>query len=125
MYNNIFNKYPFELDHFQKFGINAIEKDHNVIVTAHTGSGKTLPATYAIQKFCKRGKKVIYTSPIKSLSNQKFNEFSKKFPEISFGILTGDIKFNPEADCLIMTTEILRNNLFQQKTIEQQIYKNN
>ena len=113
----IFKNYPFELSPFQKHAIRAIEQGKHILITAHTGSGKTLPATYAIQKFCKRGKKVIYTSPIKSLSNQKFNEFSKKFPEISFGILTGDIKFNPEADCLIMTTEILRNNLFQQKTI--------
>lgn len=120
----IFKNYPFELSPFQKHAIRAIEQGKHILITAHTGSGKTLPATYAIQKFCKRGKKVIYTSPIKSLSNQKFNEFSKKFPEISFGILTGDIKFNPEADCLIMTTEILRNNLFQQKTIEQQKKEN-
>ena len=56
---------------------------------------------------------MIYTSPIKALSNQKFYEFTKKYPAISFGILTGDIKFNPEADVLIMTTEILRNTLLQ------------
>ena len=118
-YDEIFKKYPFELSPFQKHAICAIEREKHILITAHTGSGKTIPALHAIQKFCKLGKKVIYTSPIKSLSNQKFNEFSKKFPEISFGILTGDIKFNPDADCLIMTTEILRNNLFQQKTIEQ------
>lgn len=117
-YEEQFKKYPFELSPFQKYAIKAIEEEKHILITAHTGSGKTLPAEYAIQKFCESGKKVIYTSPIKSLSNQKFNEFSKKFPKISFGILTGDIKFNPEADCLIMTTEILRNNLFQQKTKE-------
>lgn len=117
-YKTIFEKYPFELDNFQKYAIQAIEESNHILITAHTGSGKTLPAEYAIQKFCSDGKKVIYTSPIKSLSNQKFHEFSAKFPEISFGILTGDIKFNPEADCLIMTTEILRNTLFQQEMIE-------
>lgn len=105
--------YSFELDHFQKYAIETINEDKHVLVTAHTGSGKTLPAEYAIQKYCRNGKKVIYTAPIKSLSNQKFNEFTEKYPDISFGILTGDIKFNPEADCLIMTTEILRNTLFQ------------
>ena len=118
-YDEHFKKYPFELSSFQKYAIHSIEENKHILITAHTGSGKTLPAEHAIQKFCKMGKKVIYTSPIKSLSNQKFNEFTKKFPETSFGILTGDIKFNPEADCLIMTTEILRNNLFQQKTKEQ------
>ena len=104
--------YDFELDHFQKYAIQTINEDKHVLVTAHTGS-ETLPAEYAIQKYCRNGKKVIYTAPIKSLSNQKFNEFTEKYPDISFGILTGDIKFNPEADCLIMTTEILRNTLFQ------------
>jgi len=109
--------YNFELDHFQKYAIQTLEEEKHVLITAHTGSGKTLPAEYAIQKFCRNGKKVIYTAPIKSLSNQKFNEFTCKYPDISFGILTGDIKFNPEADCLIMTTEILRNTLFQ-KSVE-------
>lgn len=110
-----FQKYPFELDHFQKYAIVGIETEKHILVTAHTGSGKTLPAEYAINKYCKEGKKVIYTGPIKSLSNQKYHEFTKKFPNISFGIMTGDIKFNPEADCLIMTTEILRNALYNRK----------
>ena len=112
-YNDVFNKYPFELDHFQKYTIEAVEKGISVLNTAHTGSGKTLGAEHIIKTICPTGKKVIYTSPIKSLSNQKFHEFSKKFPDISFGVLTGDIKFNPNADCLIMTTEILRNFIFQ------------
>ena len=111
-----FEVYPFELDHFQKYSIEAIYNGHNSLVTAHTGSGKTLPAEYAINHFCSNGKKVIYTSPIKSLSNQKYHEFSKQFPHISFGIYTGDIKFNPDADCIIMTTEILRNILYNLKS---------
>ena len=108
--------YPFELSFFQKAAVTAIQKGDSVLVTAHTGSGKTLPAEYGIEYWVSKGKKVVYTSPIKALSNQKFHEFTDKYPEISFGLLTGDIKYNPEAEVLIMTTEILRNTLFQ-KTI--------
>jgi superfamily II RNA helicase len=112
IYAPYFDKHPFPLSAFQKFAIEAIVEGHHILVTAHTGSGKTLPAEFAIEHFVSKGKKVIYTSPIKALSNQKFYEFSKKFPNISFGILTGDIKSNPEADVLIMTTEILMNTLY-------------
>jgi len=90
-----------------------ISKDENVFVTAHTGCGKTVVALYAIAHTLRQGKKVIYTSPTKSLSNQKYDEFSKHFPNV--GILTGDIKMNPDADCIIMTTEILLNILFKPK----------
>ena len=112
-YKDSFEKYPYELSIFQKYAIEAIIEGHHVLVTAHTGTGKTLPAEFAIEHFVSKGKKVIYTGPIKSLMNQKFNDFTKKFPHISFGILTGDIKFNPEADVLIMTAEILLNKLYQ------------
>ena len=115
-----FDTFPFPLSDFQKYAIQSIVEGNHILVTAHTGSGKTLPAEFAIEHFVAQGKKVIYTSPIKALSNQKFDEFTKKFPHISFGILTGDIKFNPEADVLIMTTEILRNTLLQ-KTIDDQV----
>jgi superfamily II RNA helicase len=111
-YSQYFDKYPFSLSSFQKFAIEAIVEENHILVTAHTGSGKTLPAEFAIEYFVSRGKKVIYTSPIKALSNQKLYEFTRKFPHISFGILTGDIKTNPEADVLIMTTEILMNTLY-------------
>jgi superfamily II RNA helicase len=106
--------FPFELDEFQKKAIEGLYESKNVLVTAHTGSGKTIPAEFAIAYFKSLGKKVIYTSPIKSLSNQKYYDFKYKFQEfdISVGIYTGDIKFNPNADCLIMTTEILRNLLY-------------
>lgn len=110
-YNDYFNRFPFKLSDFQKYAIEAIITNNHILITAHTGSGKTLPAEFAIEHLKSKGKKIIYTSPIKALSNQKFHELSKKFPTISFGILTGDIKFNPEADVLIMTTEILRNTL--------------
>ena len=111
-YDSYFEKYPYELSSFQKHAIEGIIEKNHVLVTAHTGSGKTLPAEFAIEHLVSQGKKVIYTSPIKALSNQKFYEFCNKYPEISFGLFTGDIKTNPEADVLIMTTEILMNRLF-------------
>ena len=105
-------EYPFELSDFQKHAIRGILDGNHVLITAHTGSGKTLPAEFAIQHFTNLGKRVIYTSPIKALSNQKYYEFTRKYPDITFGLMTGDIKTNPEAQVLIMTTEILMNALF-------------
>jgi superfamily II RNA helicase len=115
-YQSYFESYSFPLSDFQKYAIEAIIKEQHVLITAHTGSGKTLPAEFAINHFKKQGKKVIYTSPIKALSNQKYYEFTQKYPHISFGLFTGDIKTNPEADVLIMTTEILMNYLFTATT---------
>tara|TARA_B100000886_G_scaffold155391_2_gene105823 strand:- start:2069 stop:4549 length:2481 start_codon:yes stop_codon:yes gene_type:complete len=120
-YDKYHNQYSFELSPFQKHAIEAIVNGQHVLVTAHTGSGKTLPAEFAIEHFYQKGKKVIYTSPIKALSNQKYYEFTQKFPHINFGILTGDMKFNPEAQVLIMTTEILQNYLY--KRLDNEKYK--
>lgn len=117
-YNSYFQKYKFPLSDFQKYAIEAIVKGQHALVTAHTGSGKTLPAEFAIEYFVENGKKLIYTSPIKALSNQKYSEFRRKYPHISFGLMTGDIKMNPDADVLIMTTEILMNSLFKQQNEE-------
>ena len=111
-YTTYFELFPYELSSFQKYAIQGIVEGNHVLVTAHTGSGKTLPAEFAIRHFISKGKKVIYTSPIKALSNQKFYEFTNKYPDISFGLMTGDIKTNPNADVLIMTTEILMNYLY-------------
>ena len=85
--------------------------DKHIRIVAGAGSGKTTLALYAIARCVKLGKKVIYTSPIKTLSNQKFKEFSNIFPDV--GIITGDIKINPSAQCLIMTAEILKNSLLR------------
>ena len=117
-YHPLFKCYPFELSDFQKYAIHAIQENKHVLITAHTASGKTLPAEHAINHFIKKGKRVIYTTPLKALTNQKTNDFRKKYQDITFGTITGDIKSNPEADCLLMTTEILRNTLFQQQMIE-------
>ena len=114
-YQEYFDSFPYPLSDFQKWAIYAISNGHHSLVTAHTGSGKTLPAEFAIQFFKEQGKKVIYTGPIKALCNQKLYDLKLKFPHISFGILTGDVKDNPEADVLIMTTEILRNTLFNKQ----------
>jgi len=99
------------LSEFQVKAIDAIHEGYHVLITAHTGSGKTLPAEKAIEYFCEKGKTVIYTAPIKALSNQKYHEFTRKFPHLQVGIFTGDNKHNPSADVLIMTTEILQNKL--------------
>ena len=107
--------YDFPLDPFQQHAIAAISRNENVLVTAKTGSGKTLVGEYQIHHSLARGRRVFYTTPIKSLSNQKFYDLKKMFPD-RVGIMTGDIKFKPDADVVIMTTEILRNLLFKRGT---------
>ena len=113
-----FGSWKFELSDFQKYAIEGITLGNNIIITAHTGSGKTLPAEFLMRYIKDLNKKLIYTAPIKALSNEKYWDFQKKFPEISFGLITGDAKFNPEADVLIMTTECLANTLYQMTMIE-------
>ena len=115
-YQTYFEKYEYPLHIFQKHAIEAILEGNHVLVTAPTGSGKTLPGDFSIDYFHAKGKKVIYTTPIKALSNQKFYDFTNKYTNISIGLITGDIKTNPDADVLIMTTEILLNKLFQIKS---------
>ncbi len=112
-------KYP--PDHFQLWAFKAIHEKDNVLVTAHTGAGKTAPALYAIQMWLSQNKEnqVIYTSPIKTLSNQKFKEFGESFDNV--GILTGDVKINPSGNLLIMTAEILRNSLLRKSN--EQVYE--
>jgi superfamily II RNA helicase len=106
--------YKFPLDPFQQHALKAICNEENVLVTAKTGSGKTLVGEVQIAYSLRKGMRVFYTTPIKSLSNQKFNDLKAQFGEQKVGIMTGDIKFSPDADVVIMTTEILRNLLFKQ-----------
>ncbi|KAI9681817.1 MAG: hypothetical protein M1829_000562 [Trizodia sp. TS-e1964] len=103
--------WPFELDTFQKEAVYHLENGDSVFVAAHTSAGKTVVAEYAIALASKHMTKAIYTSPIKALSNQKFRDFKREFDDV--GILTGDVQINPEASCLIMTTEILRSMLYR------------
>ena len=105
--------FNFKCDPFQLHAFNAIENNHHILVTAPTASGKTVCAEYAIAYHINKKHRIIYTSPIKSLSNEKYKEFKENKPDISVGLLTGDNKINPDADLLIVTAEILRNALYQ------------
>ncbi|TFY73286.1 hypothetical protein EWM64_g10726, partial [Hericium alpestre] len=107
------HQYPFELDTFQKEAVYHLEMGDSVFVAAHTSAGKTVVAEYAIALAEKHMTRAIYTSPIKALSNQKFRDFKTTFSANSVGILTGDVQINPEANCLVMTTEILRSMLYK------------
>jgi superfamily II RNA helicase len=97
------------LDQFQIDAIKAIEDNHSVMVSAPTGSGKTLIADYIINRDLKEGKRVVYTAPIKALSNQKYQDFVSDYGSANVGLLTGDIVINPTAPILIMTAEVYRN----------------
>jgi len=104
-------EFPFELDAFQKEAILHLERGEHVFVSAHTSAGKTVVAEYAFALAMRNRSKAIYTSPIKTISNQKFRDFHEEGFEV--GILTGDVSIHPEASCLIMTTEILRSMLYR------------
>lgn len=112
-------EYDFKLDSFQERSILCIENEQSVLVSAHTSAGKTVVAEYAIAKSLKNGQRVIYTTPIKALSNQKYREFEDKFGDV--GLITGDVTNNPSASCLIMTTEILRQMLFRGNEIMREV----
>lgn len=99
----------FKLDDFQEEAIKFLTDNYSLVVSAPTGSGKTLIAQYLIEMELHKGNNIIYTAPIKAINNQKFRDFSKFFTEENVGILTGDVTINPQAKCLVMTTEILRN----------------
>jgi superfamily II RNA helicase len=115
-YEKYHEMYEYPLHDFQKWAVKGIVDGNHVLVCAPTGSGKTLPGEFALNYFHTKGKRTIYTSPIKALSNEKFYNFTRKYPHLSVGLITGDIKTNPEADVLIMTTEILLNKLYQIKS---------
>lgn len=94
--------YKFKLDNFQQEAVNYIDNHESVLVAAHTSAGKTAVAEYAIAKSLRDKQRVIYTSPIKALSNQKFRDLQEEFQDV--GLMTGDMTINPNATCLIMTT---------------------
>ena len=101
-----------EYDPFQKKAIQLIEEGHSLLVCAPTGTGKTVIAEYVIEQALLRSEEVIYTAPVKALSNQKYRDFRDKWVD-KIGIVTGDVSINPRAPILIMTTEIYRNSLFE------------
>lgn len=112
-------EYTFVLDPFQKEAIICIENNQSVLVSAHTSAGKTVVAEYAIARSLSMNQRVIYTTPIKALSNQKYREFHEEFKDV--GLVTGDVTINPSASCLIMTTEILRNMLYRGSEIMREV----
>ncbi|KAJ3696285.1 hypothetical protein LUZ60_001662 [Juncus effusus] len=103
--------YPFELDPFQRISVACLERNESVLVSAHTSAGKTAVAEYAIAMSFRDKQRVIYTSPLKALSNQKYRELSQEFSDV--GLMTGDVTLQPNASCLVMTTEILRGMLYR------------
>ncbi|XP_012168502.1 exosome RNA helicase MTR4 [Bombus affinis] len=112
-------EYKFVLDPFQKEAILCIENNQSVLVSAHTSAGKTVVAEYAIACSLRDKQRVIYTTPIKALSNQKYREFFEEFEDA--GLVTGDVTINPTASVLIMTTEILRNMLYRGSEVMREV----
>uniref|UniRef100_A0A1B6CRT5 Helicase ATP-binding domain-containing protein n=2 Tax=Clastoptera arizonana TaxID=38151 RepID=A0A1B6CRT5_9HEMI len=112
-------EYQFILDPFQKEAILCVENNQSVLVSAHTSAGKTVVAEYAIAQSLQNKQRVIYTTPIKALSNQKYREFYDEFRDV--GLVTGDVTINPSASCLIMTTEILRNMLYRGSVVMREV----
>ncbi|CAO1614210.1 unnamed protein product [Sympodiomycopsis kandeliae] len=111
--------YKFTLDPFQRTAIHSIQREESVLVSAHTSAGKTVVAEYAIAQCLKNGQRVVYTSPIKALSNQKFRELTADFGDV--GLMTGDVTINPNASCLVMTTEILRSMLYRGSEVMREV----
>lgn len=105
-------RYPFPLDDFQVEACRAIAAGQSVIVSAPTGAGKTLVAEFAIHLALAEGRRLAYTTPLKALSNQKYADFVRALGADTVGILTGDVKVNPQGRVLVMTTEILRNMFY-------------
>lgn len=111
--------YSFTLDPFQDTAISCIDRDESVLVSAHTSAGKTVVAEYAIAQSLRDKQRVIYTSPIKALSNQKYRELLAQFGDV--GLMTGDVTINQDASCLVMTTEILRSMLYRGSEVMREV----
>lgn len=111
--------FPFSLDPFQAEAIRCLENGESVMVSAHTSAGKTVVASYAIAMSLRNKQRVIYTSPIKALSNQKYREFKEEFSDV--GLMTGDVTIDPNASCLVMTTEIWRSMQYRGSEITREV----
>src|SRR5215472_5883263 len=104
--------YGFEFDEFQLRACRALDSGHGVLVDAPTGSGKTVVGEFAVHLALEQGRKCFYTTPIKALSNQKYNDLVSRYSADTVGLLTGDNSVNGEAPVVVMTTEVLRNMLY-------------
>jgi ATP-dependent RNA helicase HelY len=106
----------FPLDEFQVQACEAVEAGHGVLVAAPTGAGKTIVGEFAVYLALETGRKAFYTTPIKALSNQKYNDLVKRHGAANVGLLTGDSSINGEAPVVVMTTEVLRNMMYAGST---------
>ncbi|WP_299487584.1 DEAD/DEAH box helicase [Acaryochloris sp. IP29b_bin.137] len=104
--------FPYQLDSFQQQAIAVLDANQSLVVSAPTGSGKTMVGEYAIYRALQHQRRVFYTTPLKALSNQKLRDFQQMFGVDAVGLLTGDLSVNREAPILVMTTEIFRNILY-------------
>ncbi|MGE5459060.1 MAG: DEAD/DEAH box helicase, partial [Solirubrobacterales bacterium] len=112
-------RFPFALDPFQVRAIQALDGGESVLVAAPTGAGKTVVAEFALERALDVGGKCFYTTPLKALSNQKFGDFVARHGAAKVGLLTGDNSINAEAPIVVMTTEVLRNMLYEKsRTLE-------
>jgi ATP-dependent RNA helicase HelY len=109
-------RYPFALDDFQVEAIEALDAGESVLVAAPTGSGKTVVAEFAVERALDLGSKAFYTTPLKALSNQKFGDLVARYGAARVGLLTGDNSINSDAPVVVMTTEVLRNMLYEKSS---------
>ncbi|MBQ5557512.1 MAG: DEAD/DEAH box helicase [Aeriscardovia sp.] len=107
---------PFDLDNFQEQALESLESGRNVLVAAPTGAGKTVVADFAMYLAWQQNVKAFYTTPIKALSNQKYHDLVRRYGTENVGLLTGDLSINPEASIIVMTTEVLRNMIYERST---------
>ncbi|OII73679.1 ATP-dependent RNA helicase [Cryptosporidium ubiquitum] len=114
-------EYSFKLDTFQAVSIGCLEIGESVLISAHTSAGKTCVAEYAIAMALKSNQRVVYTSPIKALSNQKYRDLRTTFGDNNVGLLTGDVTVNPLGSIMVMTTEILRSMLYRGSELVREI----
>ncbi len=106
-------RYPFPLDRFQTEAIDALDRGEHVVVAVPTGSGKTVVAEYGIETARRAGRRAFYTAPIKALSNQKYHDLVAVHGTERVGLLTGDNVINGDAPIIVMTTEVLRNMIYE------------
>jgi ATP-dependent RNA helicase DOB1 len=111
--------FSYTLDKFQQQAVDCLERNESVLVSAHTSAGKTTVAEYALAMALRDKQRLIYTSPIKALSNQKYRDLQDEFKDV--GLMTGDVTINPNATCMIMTTEILRSMLYRGSEVVREV----
>lgn len=111
------SRYPFALDDYQRVAIAHLAEGDSVLVSAPTGSGKTVVAEYALEEVIEKGRRFFYTTPLKALSNQKYRDLLRTYGQDMVGLLTGDNSINGDAPLVVMTTEVLRNMIYEESPL--------